>query len=484
MAAKPGRATPPPEDDSDDDLPTLEPLEEPSELAEPEEIEELDEMLAAPPAKRPAPAPAKPAAKAPPAPSPQPAPAKPAPSKPVPAAAPQPIPLPAAPAAPDALPKPVPIEQFAGQQQHVKDLDELAAMLEGKNLDDDDNDDLAEPFEEAKPAAKPIIQAAAPTSVTEVETAEDEDEAEEEDEAKAGGAPSQEAYVTVIDGEGNETVFALDRVAVTFGRDEANTVCIADKKASRKHFVIEAAGDYFNALDLGSTNKIRIRGHKLTKRRLRDGDEIVVGSFRIVYRGPTDESEPDELDALPAAAPSGSRAPAVPAAPPPEPPAEAAEPEDSEEDEAPEPAVRGGKARRERPRRRAAGEDAEAESHAAQEPEPDEQTCPECQAEMGEDLVCAGCGYKALKLRAMEHFVDHIARGESLLGGLGLWGLKRKKILAQCFEMPKVKWILHVACPKCGERYSEINEFRVKCINCEECGAEVKLPVHQPPKVG
>src|SRR4029077_2304276 len=90
--------------------------------------------------------------------------------------------------------------------------------------------------------------------------------------------------------------------------DENCSVVIPDKKSSRKHFVIEMACDYYNAIDTGSTNGIRIKGMRIPQRRLREGDEIVIGGFRIVYHGPTDESEPDDLTAAEAAP-----APAAPA---------------------------------------------------------------------------------------------------------------------------------------------------------------------------
>ena len=74
------------------------------------------------------------------------------------------------------------------------------------------------------------------------------------------------ASVVVKDLEGNETVFALDRPVITFGRDEASDIVIADKRCSRKHFIIEMAGDYFNAVDQGSTNKLRLKDRKVLKR--------------------------------------------------------------------------------------------------------------------------------------------------------------------------------------------------------------------------
>ncbi|MCZ7649309.1 MAG: FHA domain-containing protein [Planctomycetota bacterium] len=319
------------------------------------------------------------------------------------------------------------------------------------------------------------------TAVTVPETVDDDEDEDEGDGPDGGGASSAEASIDVFDPEGHKTVFALDRVSMTFGRDEKNHVCLPDKKASRKHFLIEAAGDYFNAIDLGSTNGLRVNGVKIGKRRLREGDELTVGQYRVVYHGPTDESAPDEIAELQAQ--GGGQPSGAIAAPSPAPPPQAVEEEDEAQEDAAAP-----RGRRRFGKRRRSGEQAQVQAEpepeeAAPEPAGDEIECPECNVPMGEDLVCPECGYKALKLRAIEHYVDHIARGDSLLGGLGLWKLKRDKVFAQCFELPKVKWVLEVKCPKCGKRHREINEFRVRCVNCEDCGAEVKLPVTNPPRL-
>jgi hypothetical protein len=103
--------------------------------------------------------------------------------------------------------------------------------------------------------------------------------------------------------------------------------------------------------------------------------------------------------------------------------------------------------------------------------------------EMPETQVCAQCGHKSMKLQAMEYFVDHVAKSDSLLGGLGLWAIKRKKVLEKVQTLKDVDWVLEVRCGKCHWKHHVINEWRSKCIPCESCGAEVPLPVLDPPKV-
>jgi hypothetical protein len=102
---------------------------------------------------------------------------------------------------------------------------------------------------------------------------------------------------------------------------------------------------------------------------------------------------------------------------------------------------------------------------------------------MPETQVCAQCGHKSLKLQAIEFFVDHVAKGDSLLGGLGLWAVKRKKVLEKAQALKDVEWVLEVRCGKCHWKHHLINEWRAKCIPCESCGAEVPMPLFDPPKM-
>ena len=270
-------------------------------------------------------------------------------------------------------------------------------------------------------------------------------------EEKAGAAPGEQlASVTVSDTEGNEPVFALDRPVTNAGRDEANHIAVPDLKCSRKHFTIEMAGDFYNAIDLGSTNGLRLNGHKIKQRRLRDGDEIAIGAYKIVYHGPTDTSISDDL--VPSTTKAGTKI---------------------------ESAVEGGVS--------PLPEGEQPTAAVAPKVQPpwvdDSKTCPQCKTDMPETQVCAQCGHKSLKLQAIEFFVDHVAKGDSLLGGLGLWAVKRKKVLEKAQALKDVEWVIEVRCGKCHWKHHLINEWRAKCIACEGCGAEVPMPVFDPPKI-
>lgn len=73
---------------------------------------------------------------------------------------------------------------------------------------------------------------------------------------------------------------------VTIGRLPECDVTISDPNVSRKHAEIRRHGNEFVIVDLGSTNGTRLNGSNVTgERRLRDGDEIAVGSTVIRFEG-------------------------------------------------------------------------------------------------------------------------------------------------------------------------------------------------------
>jgi DNA-binding winged helix-turn-helix (wHTH) protein len=69
------------------------------------------------------------------------------------------------------------------------------------------------------------------------------------------------------------------------GRDPDMAVRIKDPSVSRRHARVRIAGDDATVEDLGSKNGTLIDGHPIASAvRLSDGDEIVVGSVRMVVR--------------------------------------------------------------------------------------------------------------------------------------------------------------------------------------------------------
>lgn len=138
------------------------------------------------------------------------------------------------------------------------------------------------------------------------------------------------------------------RDGLTIGRQPGCDIVLDDHKASRRHAVLHVAGSVVEVEDLGSSNGTLLNGKPVTRRMLRDGDEVHIGAtvLRYVERmaAPAAPASPaaaaaddDDLDLFGGEAPSPAPAPSapmaaprpVPAAPAPVPPPPPAPPRPS-----------------------------------------------------------------------------------------------------------------------------------------------------------
>src|SRR3712207_3051308 len=76
------------------------------------------------------------------------------------------------------------------------------------------------------------------------------------------------------------------------GRHPANTVRLVDREVSKEHASIERVGRDFVLRDMGSSNGTFVNGRRVRELKLRDGDEIVVGSSRLVFHSSEGSSPP------------------------------------------------------------------------------------------------------------------------------------------------------------------------------------------------
>lgn len=85
---------------------------------------------------------------------------------------------------------------------------------------------------------------------------------------------------------GNVVEYPLSQTNVVIGRSTAATIQLADREVSRRHTQIDLDGDGGHLLlDLGSSNGTFHNGRRLYGPvRLADGDEVMVGTTRLVYR--------------------------------------------------------------------------------------------------------------------------------------------------------------------------------------------------------
>jgi hypothetical protein len=89
--------------------------------------------------------------------------------------------------------------------------------------------------------------------------------------------------LVLVTGEG-ETSFPLTRDAYTIGRHRNNDIVISDPKVSSFHARIDRSADGYLLVDLKSRNGSYINGKRLETGVLKTGDEVRMGTARLVYR--------------------------------------------------------------------------------------------------------------------------------------------------------------------------------------------------------
>jgi hypothetical protein len=70
---------------------------------------------------------------------------------------------------------------------------------------------------------------------------------------------------------------------LVIGRLPECGVVLADSNVSRRHAELRRAGDTVVLTDLGSTNGTRVNGAPIRERTLASGDEVSVGSTRLIF---------------------------------------------------------------------------------------------------------------------------------------------------------------------------------------------------------
>jgi predicted component of type VI protein secretion system len=84
-------------------------------------------------------------------------------------------------------------------------------------------------------------------------------------------------------GNSQEAVFFKEEV-ISIGRSPKNNIQLPDKKASRKHCLIEQHGHAYRVVDLGSSNGTRVNGEKVDSKEIKKGDKINTGHATIVVK--------------------------------------------------------------------------------------------------------------------------------------------------------------------------------------------------------
>ena len=69
----------------------------------------------------------------------------------------------------------------------------------------------------------------------------------------------------------------------SLGRHPSNTLRLVDREVSKEHAIIERVGKDFILKDLGSSNGTFVNGRRVRELKLRDGDEVALGSSRLIF---------------------------------------------------------------------------------------------------------------------------------------------------------------------------------------------------------
>lgn len=127
--------------------------------------------------------------------------------------------------------------------------------------------------------------------------------------------------LTILTSDGRQEVELASHN--TLGRHPSNTVQVLDRIVSKEHCHLDLVDGCYLLRDLGSLNGTYVNGERVSERVLQPGDEIMLGSTRLLFDA--EKAEPNTVAELPPIAESGeadapSRAPQPPAPPPPPPP--------------------------------------------------------------------------------------------------------------------------------------------------------------------
>ncbi len=91
------------------------------------------------------------------------------------------------------------------------------------------------------------------------------------------------ALLRVARGPNAGSVFALSPGGTSLGRHPESDVFLDDITVSRRHAVVEHAGDAWRVRDSGSLNGTYVNGERIETSPLAEGDEIQVGRYVVSF---------------------------------------------------------------------------------------------------------------------------------------------------------------------------------------------------------
>jgi hypothetical protein len=112
-----------------------------------------------------------------------------------------------------------------------------------------------------------------------VEAATEEDELERYLDGLAPGV----GLLVVRHGPNAGSSFRLDEKVTAIGRHPDSDIFLDDITVSRRHVVVERDDDGYTLRDVGSLNGTYVNRKRVDEARLRYGDEVQIGLFRLIF---------------------------------------------------------------------------------------------------------------------------------------------------------------------------------------------------------
>ena len=103
------------------------------------------------------------------------------------------------------------------------------------------------------------------------------------DAAAVDALPVGHALLVVQRGPGSGSRFLLDADVVTAGRHPDSEIFLDDVTVSRRHAEFKRDGSTFTVSDVGSLNGTYVNRDRIDTVQLKDGDEVQVGKYRLVF---------------------------------------------------------------------------------------------------------------------------------------------------------------------------------------------------------
>ena len=99
--------------------------------------------------------------------------------------------------------------------------------------------------------------------------------------------PPGTGLLVVVRGPNAGSRYLLDRDETTIGRHPDSHVFLDDVTVSRHHARVDREDEDFVLHDLGSLNGTYLGGERVDRRRLRAGDELQIGRYKLLFVGST-----------------------------------------------------------------------------------------------------------------------------------------------------------------------------------------------------